>query len=140
VYTNTTISFHPDELSTVQVVPTATQVETYRTSLSTGTGSTTITSTYTYYATTTPAALNYEVLGQNCSTVSGYTYVAGNPTAVEGVNSKLIALRWLISDTDRAMHRPGSVSSDHCRANTPEEFATIMGVVFTQPDWRVRFL
>jgi hypothetical protein len=135
------MSFHPDELSTVQVVPTASQTVTYyTTSLSTGTGSTTDIATYYYYTTTTPAALNYEVLGQNCSTISGYTYVPGNPTAVQRLNSKLIAWRWLTSDTDRAMHRPRSVSSNHCRANTRDEFATIMGDVFTQPDWRVRFL
>jgi hypothetical protein len=80
--TNTTIAFDQNELSTVQYV-----LQSYTTNVTTniGSGTTTIWSTYsttsTYYSSTTPAPLNYEVLGQNCSTISGYTYVPGNPSA-----------------------------------------------------------
>ncbi|KAH8705732.1 hypothetical protein BGW36DRAFT_422272 [Talaromyces proteolyticus] len=81
-YTNTTIAFDQDELSTVQYVE---QTLTYNTTANVGTGTSTVWSTFpttsTYYSSTTPAPLNFEVLGQNCSTISGYTYVPGNPSA-----------------------------------------------------------
>lgn len=79
---NTTVAFDQDELSTIQYVV---QYTTMNETTNIGTGTSTVWSTYSttssYYTSTTPAPLNYEVLGQNCSTISGYTYVPGNPSA-----------------------------------------------------------
>jgi hypothetical protein len=87
VYTNTTIAFDPDELSTVVDVPTTTEYYAF-TSTATNGQVTSITSTDVFYATTTPAQLNYSVLGQNCSTISGYSYDPGNPSAGAGGASR----------------------------------------------------
>jgi hypothetical protein len=86
-FTNTTIAFDQSELSTIQFVPT-TSILTL--SEPVGNSWTTYISTESYYTSTTPALLNYEVLGQNCSTIAGYTYVPGNPTAGHYFSSKFV--------------------------------------------------
>lgn len=77
-FTNTTIAFDQNELSTIQFVATSELVTETK---QVGNSYTTYISTMSYYSSTTPALLNYEVLGQNCSTIAGYTYVPGNPSA-----------------------------------------------------------
>lgn len=72
---STTIAFGPDELSSVVNVP-ATIVP-----LTQSIGSSIVsTVTDTEFTTTTPAPMNYPDLGENCSTVSGYSFVPGNPS------------------------------------------------------------
>lgn len=98
-FTNTTIAFHPDELSTVVDVPTATDYNVFSTTATNGQVSYS-TATDIYYTTTTPAALNYADLGQNCSTISGYSFVPGNPSAALASSRKYHSFPFLTSFFD----------------------------------------
>jgi hypothetical protein len=84
VYTSTTVAFNPDELSSVgPPVPYGSRVniDTYSPVSNGVTGAlTTETSTQVFYTGGPPAVINYADLGQNCSTISGYTFVPGNPS------------------------------------------------------------
>jgi hypothetical protein len=73
------VGFNPDELSTVIFAPSLLPPETQVVTDATTTYTTVVTSTFYYPAGS--AALEYGDLGRNCSTISGYSYVAGNPSS-----------------------------------------------------------
>lgn len=98
VYTSTTFSFAPDELSTFGSPLASTYVTTdIYTDYTSGVSTTTHTETNSYAG---PASvINYRDLGQNCSTISGYEFVAGNPSQAGGVSKFFYLLtslnKWL---------------------------------------------
>lgn len=86
VYTSTTFAFAPDELLTVGSPLASTYTNTNTdTDFTGGVMTETFSGVNSYGG---PAsAINYRDLGQNCSTISGYSYLAGIPLA-EGAVSK----------------------------------------------------
>jgi hypothetical protein len=77
-YANTTVAFDPDELWTVSYALVAgtpvTMVSGDLTTL------VTYVTTPTFYTSSSSARLNYQDLEKNCSSISGYTYLPGNPS------------------------------------------------------------
>ncbi|KAK1248901.1 hypothetical protein MKX08_007121 [Trichoderma sp. CBMAI-0020] len=78
-FTNITVGFDPDELSTIVFAPSGSQTDT---DVETATNGDVFTSTetLTFYTPVGSAALNTKDLERNCSTILGYNYIPGNPS------------------------------------------------------------
>ncbi|KAL6890400.1 hypothetical protein GGI43DRAFT_387603 [Trichoderma evansii] len=83
-FTNITVGFDPDELSTVVFAPSGSETITQVATATDGNVVTT-TETDTFYTQVGYAALNTKDLERNCSTILGYNYIPGNPS--NAVNS-----------------------------------------------------
>jgi hypothetical protein len=78
-FTNITVGFDPDELSTIVFAPSGAQTDTDVDTATNG-GVFTTTETITFYTPVGSAALNTKDLERNCSTILGYNYIPGNPS------------------------------------------------------------
>ncbi|OAQ62451.1 hypothetical protein VFPPC_14131 [Pochonia chlamydosporia 170] len=78
-YVNTTVAFNPEELSTIAFSVVAAPPVTLSATFANGSTMFT-TSTPTQFTATGSAPLNYRDLERNCSTISGYTFLPGNPS------------------------------------------------------------
>lgn len=78
-FTNITVGFDPDELSTIVFAPSGAQTDTDVDTATNG-GVFTTTETITFYTPVGCAALNTKDLERNCSTILGYNYIPGNPS------------------------------------------------------------
>ncbi|KAL7899846.1 hypothetical protein HDV63DRAFT_403074 [Trichoderma sp. SZMC 28014] len=78
-FTNITVGFDPDELSTIVFSASGFQTDTDVDTATNG-GVFTTTDTVTFYTPVGSAALNTKDLERNCSTIVGYNYVPGNPS------------------------------------------------------------
>lgn len=77
-FTNITVGFDPDELSTIVFAPSGSQTDT---DVDTANGGVfTTTETLTFYTPVGSAALNTKDLERDCSTILGYNYIPGNPS------------------------------------------------------------
>lgn len=76
-FSNITVGFDADELSTVVFASSADETVT---NPDTATDGGFVTSTVTFYTPVGSAALNTKDLERNCSTILGYNYVPGNPS------------------------------------------------------------
>ena len=79
VFTSTTIEFNPTEIMTFGIPTTATTTLTETYYLNTASDITTETTSWTQLVAGPASAINFRDLNQNCSTISGYTFIASEP-------------------------------------------------------------